>query len=78
MLMLNLVLELAIRNPHHFQATLVSVKAKTFFSIFSNDLSEFIIHADNVPNDIVAMSNILLSNNDIEVYFRLYILLCAE
>ena len=46
--------------------------------MFLNDLSEFITHAYNGLNDIAEMSNILLSNNDIEVYFKLYILLSAD
>ena len=48
------------------------------FSIFLNDLSEFFPHAYNGLNDIAQMSNIIFSNNDIEVYFTLYILLYAD
>ena len=48
-----------------------------FFHIF-NDLSEFITHAYKGLNDIAEMSNILLSNKDIEVYFKLYILLYVD
>ena len=48
------------------------------FSIYLNDLSEFISHAYSGLNDISSMSSILLSNNDLEVYFKLYILLYAD
>ena len=49
-----------------------------FFSPFQNDLTEFISHAYDGLNDISDMSHIFLSNDDIEVYFKLYILLCAD
>ena len=48
------------------------------FVIFLNDLSEFITHVYNGLNDIAEISNILLSNTDMEVYFKLYILLYAD
>ena len=48
------------------------------FSIFLNDLSEFISHAYNGLNDISEMSKILLSNDEIEVIFKLYVLLYAD
>ena len=48
------------------------------FSLFLNDLTEFISHAYDGLNDISEMSHILLSNDDIEVYFKLYILLYAD
>ena len=48
------------------------------FSIYLNDFSEFISHAYSGLNDISNMSSILLSNNDIEVCFKLYILLYAD
>ena len=48
------------------------------FSLFLNDLSEFISHAYNGLNNVSDMAHILLSNDDIEVYFKLYILLYAD
>ena len=48
------------------------------FSIFLNDLSEFISHAYNGLNDVSEMSKILLSNDEIEVLFKLYVLLYAH
>ena len=48
------------------------------FSKFLNDLSEFITLAYNGLNGMAEMSNILLSTNDIEVYFKLYILHYAD
>ena len=46
--------------------------------MFLNDLSEFISHAYSGLNDISEMSKILLSNDEIEVLFKLYILLYAD
>ena len=48
------------------------------FSIFLNDLSEFISHAYNGLNEVSEMSKILLSNDEIEVLFKLYVLLYAD
>ena len=48
------------------------------FSLFLNDLSEFISHAYDGLNDVSEMAHILLSNDEIEVYFKLYILLYAD
>ena len=48
------------------------------FSMFLNDLSEFISHAYDGLNDIAETSNILLSNDEIDVLFKLYILLYAD
>lgn len=48
------------------------------FSLFLNDLSEFISHGYNGLNNVSDMAKILLSNDDIEVYFKLYILLYAD
>ena len=48
------------------------------FSLFLNDLSEFISHAYNGLNSVSDMAHILLSNDEIEVYFKLYILLYAD
>ena len=79
--MLNPVLELVIQNPHHSQVILVSVKVKTFhlfFSLFLNDLTEFISHAYDGLNAVSDMSKIIFSNDEIEVYFKLYILLYAD
>ena len=45
------------------------------FSLFLNDLTEFISHAYDCLNAVSDMSKILLSNDEIEVYFKLYILL---
>ena len=47
------------------------------FSLFLNDLSEFISYAYNGLNNVSDMAHILLSNDEIEIYFKLYILLCA-
>ena len=48
------------------------------FSFFSNDLSDFISHGYDGLNNVTDMVKILLSNEDIEVYFKLYILLYAD
>ena len=45
------------------------------FSLFLNDLTELISHAYDGLNAVSDMSKILLSNDEIEVYFKLYILL---
>ena len=45
------------------------------FSLFLNDLTEFISHAYDGLNDISEMSHIILSSDDVEVYFKLYSLL---
>ena len=42
------------------------------FSIFLNDLTEFMSHAYNGLNDVCNMSHLLFDNDDIEVYFKLY------
>ena len=46
--------------------------------MFLNDLSEFISHAYDGLNVIAEMSNFLLSNDKIDVLFKLYILLYAD
>lgn len=48
------------------------------FSLFLNDLSDFISHAYNGLNDITAQARELLSDDDIEIYLKLYILLYAD
>ena len=48
------------------------------FSLFLNDLTEFISHAYDGLSAVSDMSKILLSNDEIEVYFKLYILLYAD
>ena len=48
------------------------------FSLFLNDLTEFISHAYDGLNGISDVFKILLSNDEIEVYFKLYILLYAD
>lgn len=48
------------------------------FSIFLNDLSEFISHAYDGLDNVSDMAKILLSDEDVEVYFKLYILLYAD
>ena len=40
------------------------------FSLFLNDLSEIISHAYNGLNNVSDMAHILLSNDEIEVYFK--------
>ena len=47
------------------------------FSIILNDLTEFISHAYEGLNHISIMAHLLLSDDDVEVYFKLYILLYA-
>ena len=48
------------------------------FSIFLNDLSEFVSHAYDGLNNLKDTTKIMLSNKDVEVYFKLYILLYAD
>ena len=48
------------------------------FSLFLNDLTEFIAHAYNGLEDLSDMSKILIGNYEIEVFFKLYILLYAD
>ena len=48
------------------------------FSIFLNDLTEFISHAYDGLTNVNDMAKNLLSDDDIEVYLRLYILLYAD
>ena len=48
------------------------------FSIFLNDLTEFISHAYEGLNRVSNMAHLLLSDDNIEVYFKLYILLYAD
>ena len=48
------------------------------FSIFLNDLTEFISHAYDGLANVADMAKILLSINDTEVYLKLYILLYAD
>ena len=48
------------------------------FSIFLNDLTEFISHAYDGLTNVADMAKIFLSNEDIEVYPRLYKLLYAD
>ena len=46
-------------------------------SLFLNDLSEFIAHAYNGLNSVSDKVHNLLNNDNIEVYFNLYIWLYA-
>ena len=48
------------------------------FSLFLNDLTEFISHAYDGLNVVSDMSKILLSYDEIEEYFKFYILLYAD
>ena len=48
------------------------------FSIFLNDLTEFISHAFDGLTNVADMAKNLLSNEDIEVYLKLCILLYAD
>ena len=48
------------------------------FSIFLNDLTEFISHAYDGLTNVNDMAKNILSDDDIEVYLRLYILLYAD
>ena len=76
--MLNLMLEFYM----FFQVILEYGKGNLspvlFFSMFLNDLTEFVSHAYDFLNDISDMAHILLSNYVIEVYFKLYILLYTD
>ena len=46
------------------------------FSLFLNDLTEFIAHAYNGLKDISDMSDILLRNDEIEVFQAVYTTVC--
>jgi hypothetical protein len=48
------------------------------FSVFLNDLTEFMSHAYNDLNDVCNISHLFFDNEDIEVYFKLYLLLYAD
>ena len=48
------------------------------FSMFLSNLTEFIAHAYNDLNGVSEMAKILLSNDEVEVLFKLYILLYAD
>ena len=48
------------------------------FSLFLNDLVEFISHGFDGLNDITDAIHLLCDNDDIEVYFKLYLLLYAD
>ena len=48
------------------------------FSLFLNDLSEFIAQDYNGLVDVSEMSRHLLGNDDIEVFLKLYLLLYAD
>ena len=48
------------------------------FSLFLNDVTEFMSHVYSGLNDISNMSHLLFDNNDIEVYFKLYLLLYGD
>ena len=48
------------------------------FSLFLNDLTEFIYHAYDGLNAVSDMSKIILNNDEIEVNFKLYVFLYAD
>ena len=48
------------------------------FSVFLNGLTEFMSHAYNGLIDLCNISHLLFDNDDIEVYFKLYLLLHAD
>ena len=48
------------------------------FSVFLNDLTEIMSHAFNGLNGVCNISHLLFDNDDIEVYFKLYLLLYAD
>jgi hypothetical protein len=48
------------------------------FSLFLNDLTEFMSHAYNGLTDVCKISHLLFDNEDIEVFFKLYLLLYAD
>ena len=50
----------------------------TLFSLFLNDLVEFISHGSDGLSDITSAMHLLCDNDDIEVYFKLYLLLYAD
>ena len=47
-------------------------------SIFLNDLYEFMSHAYNGLQDIYKISHLLFDNDDVEVFFKFYLLLYAD
>ena len=48
------------------------------FSVFLNDLTDFLSHAYDGLTDICNISHLLFDDDDIEVYFKLYLLLYAD
>ena len=48
------------------------------FSLFLNDLTEFIAHAYNGLVDVSEMSRLLLGNDEIKVFFKVYISLYTD
>ena len=48
------------------------------FSIFLNDLTDFMSKAYNGLTDVCTISHLLFDNDEIEVFFKLYILLYAD
>ena len=48
------------------------------FSLFLNDLTEFIAHAFNGLVDVSEMSRLLLGNDEIKVFFKVYISLYTD
>ena len=80
--MLSHVLEMVILIQNSLYQILVLGKVTIcplcLFSLFFNDLTEFMSHAYSGLNDISNMSHLLFDNNDIEVYFKLYLLLYAD
>ena len=48
------------------------------FSVFLNNLTEFVSHAYEGLNRISNMAHFLLGDDDVEVYFKLYVLLYVD
>ena len=53
-------------------------RSPILFFIFLNDVTEFISHAYEGLNRISNMAHLLHSDDDVEVYFKLHVLLYAD
>ena len=48
------------------------------FSVFLNDLVEFMSHSYSGLSDVCNIAHLVFDDSEIEVYFKLYLLLYAE